>query len=363
MPRTDLLVYSFPCQDLSTGGLGRGMRKGSGTRSGLLWEIERILKELKELNRLPKYLLLENVKTIKADANIDDLNQWLEFLSSIGYQNSQCLILNALDYGVPQDRERAFIISCREKRSMKKIEEKILAAKKPRVFNISDFIKNDYSNPTYKAEADKAQLNKTPSRDVMWRINQKAINNDIQVRLTCRAMVFANGVPKSLYDKTAGWKRRLIILSAKSVPRGRVNDPNLSDKLAEETEGMFLWAFEGLKRLIAQGFKFTLSDHARRNIEDMKEDNCSIVGFLADKQFVCYGSELECSTADLYYGYCQWCRLNSVTFIRRESFNTWMKQNADRYGLIYERYVTSIGSSKKARGYRGITCLYRACAD
>ncbi|MGN1108547.1 MAG: phage/plasmid primase, P4 family [Oscillospiraceae bacterium] len=185
----------------------------------------------------------------------------------------------------------------------------------------------------------------------------------IQVRLTCRAMVFANGAPKSLYDKTAGWERRLIILSAKPVPRGKVNDPNLSDRLAEETEGIFLWAFEGLKRLIAQGFKFTLSDHARRNIEEMKEDNCSIVGFLADKQFVRYGSELECSTADLYYGYCQWCRLNSVTFIRRESFNTWMKQNADKYGLVYERYVASVGSSKKARGYRGITCLYHACAD
>ena len=65
MPDTDLLVYSFPCQDLSTGGLGKGMSKGSGTRSGLLWEIERILKELNDLDRLPEYLLMENVKTIK----------------------------------------------------------------------------------------------------------------------------------------------------------------------------------------------------------------------------------------------------------------------------------------------------------
>ena len=63
MPITDLLVYSFPCQDLSTGGKGKGMSKGSGTRSGLLWEIERILKELHELGRLPEYLLLENVLT------------------------------------------------------------------------------------------------------------------------------------------------------------------------------------------------------------------------------------------------------------------------------------------------------------
>ena len=83
MPDTDLLVYSFPCQDLSTGGLGKGMKKGSGTRSGLLWEIERILNELAALNRLPEYLLLENVKTIKADKFKEDLDQWLEFLCFI----------------------------------------------------------------------------------------------------------------------------------------------------------------------------------------------------------------------------------------------------------------------------------------
>ena len=111
MPETDLLVYSFPCQDLSTGGLGKGMKKGSGTRSGLLWEIERILIGLKKLDKLPEYLLLENVKTIKAESNKPDLDEWLAFLESIGYKNDECMLLNALDFGVPQDRERAFIVS------------------------------------------------------------------------------------------------------------------------------------------------------------------------------------------------------------------------------------------------------------
>ena len=186
MPETDLLVYSFPCQDLSTGGLGKGMGKGSGTRSGLLWEIERILGELKELNRLPEYLLLENVKTIKAASNINDLNQWLAFLESIGYQNDECLILNSLDFGVPQDRERAFIIShLGEKLNL---EEAISRKKKPRSFNIHDFILTNYDNdPALRMEADMAQLNKTPSRDVMWKINGKdPITRDTTVRtITC----------------------------------------------------------------------------------------------------------------------------------------------------------------------------------
>ena len=186
MPETDLLVYSFPCQDLSTGGLGKGMGKGSGTRSGLLWEIERILKELNELGRLPEYLLMENVKTIKAATNIGDLNQWLNFLESIGYKNDECMILNSLDFGVPQDRERAFIIShLGEKLNL---GETISQKKKPRSFNIKDFILTDYdSDPILRMEADMAQLNQTPSRDVMWDINGiDPITRDTTVRtITC----------------------------------------------------------------------------------------------------------------------------------------------------------------------------------
>ena len=184
LPKIDLMVYSFPCQELSTGGLGKGMKKGSGTRSGLLWEIERILKELKELNRLPKYLLLENVKTIKADKNLQDLNQWLDFLSSIGYSNNDCMILNSLDFGIPQDRERAFIVSHLGKQL--NISRKIEKQKQERKFKIKNFIKANYSNKTYKLEADIAQLNKTPSRDVMWKINGKDITNQTIIRtITC----------------------------------------------------------------------------------------------------------------------------------------------------------------------------------
>lgn len=186
MPKTDLLVYSFPCQDLSTGGLGKGMGKGSGTRSGLLWEIERILKELNEIGRLPEYLLLENVKTIKAESNRKDLKQWLDFLESIGYQNDDCMILNSLDFGVPQDRERAFIVS--HLGNKLNLQETISQKKQPRSFNIHEFILTDYdSDPTLRMEADIAQLNKTPSRDVMWEINGiDPITRDTMVRtITC----------------------------------------------------------------------------------------------------------------------------------------------------------------------------------
>ena len=184
MPKTDLLVYSFPCQDLSTGGLGKGMKKGSGTRSGLLWEIERILKGLKKLDRLPEYLLLENVKTIKAESNIDDLNQWLTFLESLGYQNDDCMLLNALDFGVPQDRERAFIVS--HLGNKLNVPEMINARMRPREYVFDNFFRNNYQNPVLREEADTAQLNRTPSREKMWEINGRELNENTTVRtITC----------------------------------------------------------------------------------------------------------------------------------------------------------------------------------
>lgn len=186
MPDCDLFVYSFPCQDLSTGGNNFGMRKDSGTRSSLLWEIERILTQLHKQNRLPKYLLLENVKTIKAKTHVGDLNQWLTFLESIGYHNEECMILNAKDFGVPQDRERAFIFSHLGGVPLN-IAERVEAKKQPHRYNIQQFIKNDYNNPNYRREADIAQLNGTPSREQMWEINgREVIDDELIVRtITC----------------------------------------------------------------------------------------------------------------------------------------------------------------------------------
>jgi len=182
IPKTDLLVYSFPCQDLSTGGNSLGMSKGSGTRSSLLWEIERILIELNELNRLPEYLLMENVKTVTSKKYKPDLDLFLSFLSSIGYENDDCMVLNSLDFDIPQDRERAFIVS----HLKKKIAVSKCIKKHPRNFNIFDFLRCDYENPILKMEADIAQLNRTPSREVMWRINGKEINENTTVRtITC----------------------------------------------------------------------------------------------------------------------------------------------------------------------------------
>lgn len=102
-----MMTYSFPCQDLSLAGKTAGMSKGTGTRSGMLWEVERILKECKQL---PQILLMENVPQVHSVDNTPDFNEWQFFLESLGYKN-YWQDLSATDYGIPQTRNRCFMIS------------------------------------------------------------------------------------------------------------------------------------------------------------------------------------------------------------------------------------------------------------
>lgn len=105
-----LLTYSFPCTDLSVAGKQAGMSKGSGTRSGLLWEVERILTEIRDgSGELPQILFMENVPQVHGKKNIDDFKKWLEFLESLGYTN-YWQDLNAKNW-VAQNRNRCFMFS------------------------------------------------------------------------------------------------------------------------------------------------------------------------------------------------------------------------------------------------------------
>ena len=96
-----ILTYSFPCQDLSLSGKQAGMDRGSNTRSGLLWEVERILYECMSLGNLPSVLLMENQHNWES---------WLQSLEKLGYKNYY-KDLNAKNFGVAQNRNRTFMIS------------------------------------------------------------------------------------------------------------------------------------------------------------------------------------------------------------------------------------------------------------
>ena len=105
VPDFDLFTYSSPCQDFSNAGLQKGGEEGGGTRSSLLWECRRAIVAKK-----PKFLLMENVAALVSQKFIKTFNKWQEELARYGYTNF-AQVLNAKDYGIPQNRERIFLVS------------------------------------------------------------------------------------------------------------------------------------------------------------------------------------------------------------------------------------------------------------
>ena len=184
----DLLTYSFPCQDLSMCGYWHGNTSGisrdAHNRSGMLWEVERILDEMNEQGkRLPKFLVMENVTNILSVTHEKDFNEWKSKLGKLGYYN-KIYRLNARNFGVPQKRERAYMISIRIDDDICKLfqlenyfaannlEDIDIANKyKYRKFKLKDVLRIDYDNSKYLDEANINQPNDTPSRQKIFEEN------------------------------------------------------------------------------------------------------------------------------------------------------------------------------------------------
>lgn len=134
--KVDLIMHGSPCQDFSRSGLKRGGEKGSGTRSSLLFETIRIIEEMKEK---PKAVLWENVKGV-LDKNLRaSFFHYLKEMERLGYENKY-EILNATDFGIPQKRERIFVVSILGKNDFKFRELEKVPTR-----DISDFLEKDVS--------------------------------------------------------------------------------------------------------------------------------------------------------------------------------------------------------------------------
>ena len=161
-----IMTYSFPCQDVSIAGDGKGFKKGSGTRSELLWEVERVLDECKEL---PQVLLMENVPQVIGSKNFKDFRKWQLKLEKLGYSN-YFKLLNAKDYSIPQNRKRCFMVSVLGKhnyRFPKKLDIN---------YSLKDFLRLNYAIDKYWKDALESQPNDTASRKEIWKREVKLVD-------------------------------------------------------------------------------------------------------------------------------------------------------------------------------------------
>lgn len=179
-----ILTYSFPCQDLSLAGKRAGMDEDSETRSSLLWQVQRLLDELKDLNQLPQVLLMENVPQVIAQGNMQNMEKWDDFLSKLGYK-SYIKNLIATDYGIPQIRNRTFMVSI--------LGNYVYTFPKPRPLELklSDMLEPNVDEKYYLSNkmigAFSAHHDKYPRKERFIQALKNPNENDVANTITARA--------------------------------------------------------------------------------------------------------------------------------------------------------------------------------
>ena len=171
-----------------------------------------------------------------------------------------------------------------------------------------------------------------------------------------RLLAFSNGDLQALYDRSDGFYRRQLVLTTKEKPAGRVDDPDLAEKMKAEVEGIFLWAFEGLQRLAANNFKFTESQRTRDNREAVKRDNNNVFDFLESEGYIRLKADCTISSKDLYEIYRMWCEENNLTPLKRRSFSDSVIASQTKYNLEYCNKITN-AAGRRVWGFFGIEAI------
>lgn len=182
-----------------------------------------------------------------------------------------------------------------------------------------------------------------------------------QGEMYCRLMAFGNQDYKTMHDQSDGAFRRRIILSAKPKSEDRKDDRDLIIKLVKEKESIFLWMLDGLVRLIAQDYNFTISKQTQENLERSKRDSFNFLAYLDDADQIQLGDPAKKEhCADIYAHYCDWCRANAETPCAQKTVTHYLQTNADKLNIRYDYHVIKHGA--RARGFSGVELL-EPCLD
>lgn len=173
-----------------------------------------------------------------------------------------------------------------------------------------------------------------------------------------RLLAFSNGDLQALYDRSDGFYRRQLVLTTKEKPADRIDDPDLAEKMKAEAEGIFLWAFEGLQRLVRNNFKFTESQRTRENREAVKRDNNNVYDFLESDGYIRLKADMSISSKELYAIYRMWCDENNLLPLKSRSFSDSVIACQSKYNLEHCNTVTN-SAGRRVWGFMGIEAVAR----
>ena len=173
-----------------------------------------------------------------------------------------------------------------------------------------------------------------------------------------RLLAFSNGDLQALYDRSDGFYRRQLILTTRERPAHRVDDPDLAEKMCREAEGILLWALVGLKRLVANHFRFTESPRAIANREVLRQDANNVILFMESTGYIALKPDGRISAKELYKIYCIWCEENSFSALKPRSFSDFLVDNQQRYHIAHNNNQLN-AAGRRVWGFSGIEPLLK----
>lgn len=266
LPYADFWTYSFPCTDISLAGKQQGLQHESKqeqgllgmlfdeptathvkpTRSGLLYEVQRLLWVAKGDNTLPMYLMLENVKALVGSKFMGDFQGWLDELDMLGY-NSYWKVLNGKEFGIPQNRERVFVVSIRKDADDGKFK---FPQRFPLVKRLKDLLEENVDEKYYLSDKQIAQINSWNSQ-----------TNPINEARTLEDEAIQTITAKSNTSMNAS------MLLLKEQPKIAIpEDTKQGYALAEDGDGVYINRPHQKRGTVQKGMIQTLTTHSHIDV-------------------------------------------------------------------------------------------------
>ena len=182
---------------------------------------------------------------------------------------------------------------------------------------------------------------------------EKKGKQSYQGYIYARLLAFSNGDLQALYDRSDGFFRRQLILTTKEKSPERIDDPHIADKLCAESESIFLWAFEGLQRLVANHFRFSESERAIENWNAVRQDANNMIAFMESTGYIRFDPEMSIASEEFYRIYCVFCKENGLTPLKQRSVSDFLIANQVKYDIEYSNNHLNY-AHRRVRGFRGI---------
>ncbi len=306
------------------------------------------------------------------DANAPTPQRWLDFLSDILEADDILTLQEYMGYClIPSTKAQKMMILIGKGGEGKSRIGQVLMALMGAALNTSSIQKvetNSFARADLEHKLlmvdDDMDMNALPKTNYIKSIVTAEGKMDLerkgmqsyQNRLYCRFLCFSNGALASLYDHTDGFYRRQLILTTKDRPKDRVDDPYLTEKLLDELPGILLWCLEGLKRLLGNAYRFTVSKRAANSMDAMRKSNDNILEFLDSDGYIAFDPEQVASSKLIYEAYVLWCEDNAEKPYGARRLFSELMQHAPRLGITPTNNIHLPGG-KRVRGFIGVEAI------